>query len=275
MTHIFLDETKSAGPITLLALVGINDENKQKLSQILALPDKSAFNEDAYNLLYRLENNELKNPEYAFRRIQRAYFSPFSFSKQICDKVNKVLEELSSLEFTVILSIYDPKVGEKVNLSHPQLKNYHTRNILAYYVSEYPQELSRTSIVQADHGFYPSTKLHIIKSTFRGPLKVGVCEEGSPALRYTHLVDKKIDICSSYDSKGIQLADIVAGIAGRTIYKPYQSEPFYSAIKDQIAVLLDNRRHMPARFGDLLNPSPINSHLGAVLHRPDLTKIRA
>jgi len=275
MAHIFLDESRSAGPIAVLALVAIDETNRNKLSQLLSLPDPATFNQDAYNLLYRMENNELQNPEYAFRRIQRAYFSVFSFSDQIREKVNSVLKDISTLKFQIFLSIYNPKLAEKFNLPQSQLKNYHTRNLLAYYVANNISELGRDSIVSADPGFYSSQHLHLIKTSFRGPLRVGVWEEDEPARKYNHMVDKKIEITASYDSKGIQLADIVAGISARAIYKSTNCEPFYSTIKDKISVLLDNRLHEPKYQGGFLQPSPIKQHIGVEMHKPNLSKIRA
>ncbi len=274
MAHFFLDESKSAGPTSILALVVMEEDARQELSKILALPDPTKFNPDAYTLLYREDGNQLKNPEYSFRRVQRAYFSNFTFTGEIRNKVDSVLNDISKLNFKILLTIYSPSLAQTIGWSQPDLKNYHTRHLILHCISEFRQDLTRNSIVNADHGFYSSKNLHLVKSSFRGT-KNGVCDEGSPALRYPHLVDKKIELLASYDSKGLQLADLIAGISARTIYKPQQAEPFYSAIKDKIIILLDNRKHIPSSTGTFMQPTHPNQRYDILIRRPDLRKIKA
>ena len=273
MVHFFLDESRSNGPTAVLALVTIDETNRQELLKILALPDKSKFTEDAYRLLYQIEDNDLKNPEYAFRRVQRAYFSKFSFSNVIQSKVCDVLQQISALDFKVHLLIYCPSDAVKMGLTQSDLKSKYTQFLLAEYVAENQFELTRDSIVEADNGFYSSKKLRLVRTSFRGR-KAGILLEDSPELKYPHDVNKAIDICASYDSKGIQLADLLAGIAARTIYKPKDSDFFYLPIAGKIVKLFDKQNDKPYIPGSIRHPLRVSPGMKEVYYKPDLRTIR-
>lgn len=277
MKHLFFDETRSPGPNPLLCLIAIDENNRKKISEILALPNRNEFGEDAFRILYCIEGGELKNPEYSFRRMQRAYYMPVTFQDKIREKIHSVLNAVRELDFDVFLSLYDLKQAADNNISQTDLKHYYTTHLLSYYVTTYPQNILRRSMVCADYGFYKSKVLHVVKSYFRtkrGP-KIGICVEGARSLRYdAKTLDKVVEIKSSYDCKPIQLADILVGICGRMLYKKEtESESFYNYIADKVRILLDNRDHILRSSGTFMHPTPIQSHFDKEIRNPDLRKI--
>ncbi|NYZ78132.1 hypothetical protein H0N96_01900 [Candidatus Micrarchaeota archaeon] len=114
-----------------------------------------------------------------------------------------------------------------------------------------------------------------MKSVFRSNLKIGICEEDSASRKYPgKLLDKVIKITSSYDSKGIQLADILVGVCGRMLYrKDDDSKAFYNYLRDKVKVLLDNRKHEPTPSGTFMRPTPPESHFDLEVKKPDLSAI--
>lgn len=279
MKHLFFDETRSSGPNPLLCLIAIDENNRKKISEVLARPNRNEFGEDAFRILYCVEGGELKNPEYSFRRMQRAYYMPVTFQDKIREKICSVLSAVRELDFDVFFSLYDLKQAADNDISQTDLKYYYTTHLLSYYVAKYPQNILRRSMVCADYGFYKSKVLHVVKSVFRTDLKtgpkIGVCVEGAPELRYGgKLLDKVVEIKSSYACKPIQLADIVVGICGRMLYKKEnESESFYNYIADKVRILLDNRKHVLSPSGTFMRPSAIQKHFDKEIRNPDLRKI--
>lgn len=275
MKHLFFDETRSSGPNPLLCLIAIDENNRKKISEVLARPNRDEFGEDAFRILYCIEGGELKNPEYSFRRMQRAYYTPVTFQDKIREKICSVLSAVRELDFDVFFSLYDLKQAADNDISQADLKHYYTTHLLSYYIAKYPQNILKRSMLCADYGFYKSKILHVVKSVFRPGPKIGICEEGSRDLKYgAKLLDKVVEIKSSYDCKPIQLADIVVGICGRMLYKKEtESESFYNYIADKVRILLDNRNHVLSPSGTFMRPSPIQNHFDKEIRKPDLRKI--
>ncbi len=276
LKHLFFDETKSTGPCPLLCLIAVDEENRKKISEVLALPNENEFGLDAFRTLYQIEGGEIKNPEYSFRRMQRAYYMQLTFQDKIKAKVTEVLENIHKLDFEVYLSMYDLAQAKAKDWSQTQLKHYYTTALLKYGVAKQPYEILSGSMICADYGFYNSKTLHVVKSVFRTKMKIGVCEEDDSSLKYEHgkLLDKVIEIKSSCDLKPIQLADLVAGVCGRMIYKKdKESDFFYGFVADKIKVLLDNRSHKPNYVGSFLQPAPLNAVFDKEIKKPDLRKI--
>ena len=282
MKHLFFDENLSHPDLALCCVVVIDEDNRQKLKDILALPNREEFGTAAYDLLYCIDGTEKKPPEYSFRRMLKAYFTEFDFQKKVQDKIDSVFNALATLDFLVCYSIYRKKLD-----GAPQtwLKSFYTSSLLKIWLADHHDEIEQSSLLLADKGFYGFSEDMVFAKTYfragRSPT-IGITTKNDPDLKRRGLVFvKELLIEPSYDRKEIQLADICAGVGARALFHPQKvkTSEFYRVIEGKVNYLLDNQKHSPFGLpgGSIVHPLPYNSFYGLKIDKPNLlrTKIGA